>query len=124
MMIWIGLGGAVGAVSRYSLGVWIGQKAGSAFPWATLLVNLAGSILLGLLAGAEDYVPQVVTAMLGTGFCGAFTTFSTFGYETITMLQNKRYVQGVSYVISSVILGLAGAWAGYQFIHIVQVSHI
>ncbi|WP_106768459.1 fluoride efflux transporter CrcB [Paenibacillus faecalis] len=112
MMLWIGLGGIAGAVSRYSIGVWIGKKVEGSFPWATFFINLAGSVLLGFFTGCFDYLPETVYKMLGTGFCGAFTTFSTFGYEAVCLAANKRYTQAFSYVAGSVVLGLAGAWAG------------
>ncbi|UNK19891.1 fluoride efflux transporter CrcB [Paenibacillus sp. N3/727] len=112
MILWIGLGGIAGAVSRYCVGVWLGKKAQGTFPWATLLVNLVGSIILGFLAGYADHLSEAVYRMLGTGFCGAFTTFSTFGYEAVTLAGNKQYIQAFLYVLISVMLGLAGAWTG------------
>ncbi|MFC7681329.1 fluoride efflux transporter CrcB [Paenibacillus sp. GCM10028914] len=112
MIVWIGIGGIVGAVSRYGIGIWVGKRVGSSFPWATLLVNLVGSLLLGILVGTAERMPEMVYGLLGTGFCGAFTTFSTFGYEAITLAVNKHYVQALIYVITSVLLGLAGASIG------------
>ena len=112
MIFWIGIGGIAGALSRYCIGIWFRHRAGSPFPWATLLINLTGSLALGLLAGSEGHIPEDVYAILGTGFCGAFTTFSTFGYEAVTLAGSKRYKDAVLYVTLSVVLGLAGAWAG------------
>lgn len=112
MIVWIGIGGLVGAISRYCVGIWVGKRTGDSFPWATLLVNLLGSFILGLLIGSADYLPEWVYGILGTGFCGAFTTFSTFGYEAVNLAGSKRYVQAFLYVIISVILGFIGAWAG------------
>lgn len=112
MILWIGLGGIFGAISRYSIGVWLGKRAGGSFPWATLLVNVIGSFILGLLAGSAERIPEAMYSILGTGFCGAFTTFSTFGYEAVSLAGSKRYIQAFIYVILSLVLGLAGAWAG------------
>lgn len=112
MILWIGLGGIAGAVLRYSIGVWLGKRGQGTFPWATLFVNLVGSILLGFIVGYADHLPETVYRLLGTGFCGAFTTFSTFGYEAVTLAGNKQYIQVFSYVVISVILGLVGAWTG------------
>lgn len=112
MMLWIGLGGAAGAVTRYAAGVWLGNR-GSLFPWATLLVNAAGSLLLGLLAASESRMPGILYSMLGIGFCGAFTTFSTFGYEALSLAGEKRYKHAALYVIFTLILSMAFAWIGW-----------
>lgn len=112
MILWIGLGGVLGAIARYSVGIWIGKRAGGSFPWATLLVNVVGSFILGILAGSAERIPEVMYSILGIGFCGAFTTFSTFGYEAVSLAGNKRYTETLLYVFISLILGLAGAWAG------------
>ncbi|WP_054958114.1 fluoride efflux transporter CrcB [Paenibacillus dakarensis] len=112
MSLWIGLGGIAGAVSRYSIGIWLGKKGGT-FPWATFLVNMAGSFLLGLLAGSADRLPEATYTLLGTGFCGAFTTFSTFGYEAVTLAGQKLYMKAFTYVMMSVMLGILAAWIGY-----------
>lgn len=111
-MIWIGLGGAAGAVSRYAAALWLGKR-GSRFPWATLLVNAAGSLLLGLLAASESRLPGILYGVLGIGFCGAFTTFSTFGYEALTLTGEKRYKHAALYVISTLMLSIVFAWAGW-----------
>lgn len=112
MIMWIGLGGVMGAMSRYAIGWWLGKKGGR-FPWATLLVNASGSLLLGWLSAHESQFPAAVYGILGIGFCGAFTTFSTFGYESITLAGNKRYLHAFLYVMITLVLGFAGAWAGF-----------
>ncbi|WP_052759718.1 FluC/FEX family fluoride channel [Paenibacillus sp. DMB20] len=78
-------------MSRYAIGWWLGKKSGH-FPWATLLVNASGSFLLGWLSSQQSQLPASVYEILGIGFCGAFTTFSTFGYESIALAGNKRYL--------------------------------
>lgn len=108
----VGLAGALGALARYGLGVAVGVRS---FPWATLGINLAGCFLLALLlAGpaAERWSPTTNVA-LAVGFLGAFTTFSTFGYETLTLLRTDRAVSAVGYVAGSVAGGLACAALGY-----------
>ncbi|WP_151735965.1 fluoride efflux transporter CrcB [Paenibacillus tengchongensis] len=112
MIWWVGAGGILGALSRYGLGLYIGRKAGKRFPWGTLLINLAGSLLLGILAGSRGRLPEAVYLFGGTGFCGGFTTFSTFGYETMQLLERKRTAGAALYVLGSVLLGLAGAFSG------------
>ena len=98
----VALGAAVGAPLRYLTD----QALRSAFPFGTLTVNVAGSLLLGLLAGLA--VPPPVAALLGTGFCGALTTYSTFGWETLSLPRGRA----VLYVAVSIVAGLAAALAG------------
>ncbi|HEY0022786.1 MAG TPA: CrcB family protein [Longimicrobium sp.] len=84
----VALGGAAGAVARYGAGRWVGVPAGAGFPWATFGVNVAGSLLLGIvvaLVPPDD--PR--RALLAVGFCGGLTTFSTFGYETMVLWQHR-----------------------------------
>lgn len=114
MIIWIGLAGMLGAVLRYSLGRWISGSLRTAFPWGTWVINISGSLLLGLLYGWHQSasIPDEVWVIGGTGFCGAYTTFSTFGYETLGLMGQERYLRAVLYVISSVLLGVAASFAG------------
>ncbi|HVE45958.1 MAG TPA: fluoride efflux transporter CrcB [Acidimicrobiales bacterium] len=108
----IGLAGAFGAIARYRVGLAVGARS---FPWATLGINVAGCFLLGiLLAGpAVDRWPSSATAALGIGFLGAFTTFSTFGYEAFTLLHTGRAGSAVLYVLASMFGGLLAAGSGY-----------
>lgn len=90
-MIWyIAVGGATGSVARFLLGALVQQRAGGAFPLGTLLINITGSFLLALVMGyalATPAISREVRALLTTGFCGGYTTFSTFTYETMTLMQ-------------------------------------
>lgn len=109
---WIALAGAVGAVARYRIGVLIGVRA---FPWATLTVNVVGSFLLALLLagpGAGRW-SQVTTTSIAVGLLGAFTTFSTFGHETFTLLRTGRETTALAYVAVSLVGGLAATALGY-----------
>lgn len=113
--LYIALGGALGALARFSLGGWIATWAGAGFPWATLAINAAGSLFLGLLmqalpgSGAETGM----RALLAVGFCGSFTTFSTFGYEAVALLQRNAPGTAGAYVLASVGLGVLGVWTGF-----------
>jgi CrcB protein len=107
----VGLAGAAGAMARYGVNRAVGYRA---FPWATLSINVAGSFVLGvLLAGPGARWSTTVTTAVGVGFLGAFTTFSTFTYETIDLVRADRTAIAVAYVMSSLVLGLAAAAAGY-----------
>ncbi|PZE20891.1 fluoride efflux transporter CrcB [Paenibacillus xerothermodurans] len=114
-MIWlIGFGGAVGTLCRFYLGRWVNSKMKSQFPWGTWVINATGSFALGLLLSmhANEQISDLVWMVMGTGFCGAYTTFSTFGYETIQLVQQGEMAKAALYVVSSVLLGLWSAFVG------------
>ena len=103
--------GAVGALTRFGVGTAVGIRA---FPWATLGINVVGSFLLGLLLqAAPGRLGDDVRVALGVGFLGAFTTFSTFSYETVSMLRDGRAGAAVAYVAASLVLGIGAAAVGY-----------
>lgn len=105
------LGAAVGAPARYVVDKAVTARVAAGFPWGTLVVNLTGCLLLGLVSGAT--LPAGAVALLGTGFCGAYTTYSTFGYEAVSMAERARRRAALSYVLVSVVGGVALAAAGY-----------
>lgn len=118
-MIWLaGLGGIAGAIMRYSLGRYIMKRVHDdsphPFPLGTWVINISGSLLLGVLFALSkaELLSSVWWAVLGTGFCGAYTTFSTFGYETMQLITANKVRKACMYVISSVTLGLIAAWIG------------
>ena len=110
------LGGAVGALVRYLTGLVVQSRSPGAFPWAVLGVNIVGSLVLGGVAGAasEGTAPEWVLTLVGTGFCGALSTFSTFGFETVRLAEEGALrVAGLN-VVAHLALGLAacaGGWA-------------
>ena len=104
------VGGAVGAPLRYLADGWVSRRAGPALPWGTLAVNVAGSFLLGVLAAAS---PTWLITLGGTGLCGALTTFSTFSFETVRLLEEGRLRSALLNVLASVALGLAAAALGW-----------
>jgi CrcB protein len=115
-MVWyVALGSAVGGVARFLLGTLIQQRAGGTFPTGTLLVNVTGSLLLGFLLryalGSAAVSPET-RALLTTGFCGGYTTFSTFSYETIALLEEGQHQRAALYIALSVVLSLAACLAG------------
>ncbi|MGK5680497.1 fluoride efflux transporter CrcB [Actinoplanes sp. URMC 104] len=103
----VALGAAVGAPLRYLTDQALRRGT---FPVGTLTVNVAGSLLLGLLIGLP--APPALAALLGTGFCGALTTYSTFSLETLTLVRNGERRRAVTYVALSLALGLAAAALG------------
>jgi CrcB protein len=117
-MIWfVALGGAVGSVARFLLGGLVQQRAGGAFPIGTLIINISGSLLLAFLmdyALASPAISREVRAMITTGFCGGYTTFSTFSYETAKLIQDGDYRRAGLYIGLSMVVSLAGAFAGFS----------
>lgn len=110
----IGLGGALGAMARYGLSGWVQGMVDSTFPLGTLAVNVLGSFLLGFsLYLLESTAPTAeVRALVTMGFLGAFTTFSTFSYEALVLLEGGEWFRGGLYIGGSLILGLAGVLMG------------
>lgn len=115
MIVLMGLGGALGAWLRYSLGIWMMGKRSGYFPWATFAINLSGSMLLGYLAALHGagMLNEGWWLVGGIGFCGSYTTFSTFGYEAVTLMLQRRVRLSIAYVCTSAILGIVAAWAGF-----------
>jgi CrcB protein len=109
------LGALLGAPARYLTDRVIGTQHDSPFPWGTLAVNLTGCLILGALTGAA--ADTTVVALLGTGFCGALTTYSTFSFETLRLLEQRAYFYATTNVAVSVISGLGAALLGYTVAH-------
>jgi CrcB protein len=119
----LALGGGVGANARYwighSISEWQLRRFGAIeFPWATFAINVSGSIVLGFVAVAYLNHPDPGRRnwylLLGTGFCGGFTTFSTFSYETLKLMQDGKHWTAAGYVVGSVVAGLVGVWAAVK----------
>ncbi|MEZ5115329.1 MAG: fluoride efflux transporter CrcB [Candidatus Nanopelagicales bacterium] len=106
----VAIGAAVGAPARYLLDRAVMQRVTGAFPWGTLLVNVLGSLVLGLVLGAA--LPPPARLLLGVGFCGALTTFSTFGYETQRLLDGGARRTALLNVVVSVLACVAAVAAG------------
>ena len=110
------IGGAVGSLARLMVGMAIQQRFGLAFPVGTLVINITGSLLLGFIMRFvldTTAVTPVMRALLTTGFCGGYTTFSTFSYETVDLVRQGLYARAGVYVASSVTLGLVATVAGF-----------
>jgi CrcB protein len=114
--VWVCLGAALGAPARYLLDRAVQMRHDSVMPWGTMLVNVVGSLSLGLLLGISSGhdLPDAVTLALGTGLCGALTTYSTFSYETVRLLEDGARPQAGLNVALSLAAGLGAAVAGYS----------
>jgi fluoride exporter len=114
-ILYIALGGVAGTLSRYGLEGWIQSRAGTGFPVGTLTVNLSGTLLLGfilrLATGAAVISPDA-RAGLTIGFCGAFTTMSTFSYESVKLLNDGDYLRAAAYMGATIVGCLLAAVLG------------
>ena len=111
-VVLVAIAGAAGALTRYGVGLAVGVRS---FPWATLGINLTGSLLLGfvLAMSIERGWSETSVVPLSVGFLGAYTTFSTFSYETFTLVRTDRAPTALAYVLASVVGGVLVAAAGY-----------
>ncbi len=120
VLLYIALGGALGSVLRYLLGGAIQRMTHAGFPYGTLAVNIIGCFLIGVLIKLFINVEPApsLRALLVVGFCGGFTTFSTFTSETIGLAQSGAYVRASAYVVASVALCLAATGAGMAAVRV------
>jgi len=115
----IGIGGAAGSMARYAITLLLPKTAVTSFPVSTLLVNLLGSLLIGLLAGValrSQWMTQTGTALLAAGLCGGFTTFSAFALDGIRLLEAGAVLTALLYVSLSVVVGMVLCYAGYHLV--------
>jgi len=116
-LLFIAVGGAGGALSRYGLGRMM-SRFGPGFPWGTLCVNLVGSFIIGLLAGVQIHAAnsprmRLLMALSITGFLGAFTTFSAFSLESMSLLRQDKFALAGANVLANCVLGVLLAFAGF-----------
>lgn len=107
-------GAAVGAPLRYLTDRAVQARHDTVFPWGTFSVNVVGSLILGIVAGAASSaaVPHQVRLLVGTGFCGALTTYSTFSYETLRLIEQDAKLFAAANVVASIVAGLGGLFLG------------
>lgn len=114
--LWVGMGAWLGGVSRYYMSRLLAAKMGTLFPYGTFFVNVLGCLLIGFLSALAakrvGFFPPELRLLVAVGFIGAFTTFSTFGYETIQMVENGSWAMAATYVVGSVVVGLLAVYLG------------
>jgi CrcB protein len=114
-VLWVALGGGLGAVARLLVATWLATPG--RFPWATLFINIAGSLGIGLLFGyaqGHAWFEQWGRYLLMTGLLGGFTTFSAFSLETVALVHAGRPMAAGAYVIASIVLCIGAAWIGLR----------
>ena len=114
LVIFVGAG--LGGVTRYAMSVWIQDAAGAGFPWGTLIVNVSGSLLLTFVYAVLEgtTAPAEWRAFLGIGILGGYTTFSTFSYETVRLVQDGDWGRASAYVAASVLASVGAAMVGFS----------
>jgi CrcB protein len=120
-LVLVMLGAAVGAPCRWLLDQAVQARRERVFPLGTWIINVSGSLLLGAILGAAAFGPgsRELVALVGTGFCGGFTTYSTFGYETVRLAEDGAYLEAGLNVVSSLAAGLLAALAGWYLAKLV-----
>ena len=111
------LGGGLGSISRYLLSFYLTKNNVSNFPWATFIANSVGCLLIGLFFGyiqKNNLQNETLKLLLITGFCGGFTTFSTFSLENIQFIQNQNYNLAIIYTLASIFVGFLAVIIGFK----------
>jgi CrcB protein len=115
IVLWVAIGGGIGAAARHGVNVWSGRLLGTEFPWHTLIVNVLGCFIMGALTGlmAQKFnLGQEARAFLTTGILGGFTTFSAFSLDVALLVERKAMLAAGTYVAASVLLSIAAVFAG------------
>jgi CrcB protein len=118
LYIWIAIGSALGGISRYACSGLSARLIGETFPWGTFLVNVIGSFIIGFFATLTEpdgrfYMSSSTRQFVMTGFCGGFTTFSSFSLQTLNLIHDGEMVRAGANIGASVVCCLIAVWAGY-----------
>lgn len=113
-VLWVALAGSGGAVTRFVIDGEIRSRWGAEFPWATMMINVSGSLLLGWVTGLVlfDGSPTTLRLITGTGFCGGYTTFSTASFETVRLLQRASVWGAIGNAVGTTVLSVSAAGLG------------
>src|SRR6185312_7981351 len=118
--LWVAIGGALASMARYFIGGLVSEKTGGSFPWGTLVINVTGSFIIGILGALTvpegKMTPQArafATQLLITGVCGGYTTFSSFSLQTLNLLRDGEWFYAAGNILLSVILCLIAVWIGF-----------
>lgn len=113
-LVEVGAGGLVGAPARFLVDQVVNSRTRGVFPWGTYAINATGAFVLGLISGLALYqgLGHIPSAVIGTGFCGAYTTFSTFSWETVRLIEEGTPSAAIWNIAGSLVVGLAAAAAG------------
>lgn len=114
----VGVGGFIGSVARFLISRYFQENVASVFPWSTLIVNITGSLLIGIIFGISeksDLLSAEMRLFLAVGICGGFTTFSTFSNDAFILMRNQEWLRFVIYSSLSFFLGLMAVYAGRLF---------
>lgn len=119
--ILVAIGGALGSVFRYSIGILFSSFSLTTFPWGTLFVNITGSFLMGIVFFiSKDFLSEEFKLFLSVGLLGGYTTFSTFSLDVINMLFNKDYLLSILYILTSVFISIFFLLAGFLFMKLLN----
>jgi CrcB protein len=110
--LWVALGGALGSVSRFWLNGVIAERFVT-FPMGTLVINITGSFLIGVLGRLDSHTRAVATLLLMIGVCGGYTTFSSFSWQTLNLLRDREWLYAGGNILLSVILCMVAVWLGW-----------
>jgi CrcB protein len=125
VVLWVALGGAIGSAARYGVNIWSGRMFGTEFPWHTLIVNVLGCFVMGVLTemlALKLHLSHEARAFLTTGILGGFTTFSAFSLDFAYLVERKEVLAAGGYVLASVVLSLLAVLAGMSLIRTIYAA--
>jgi CrcB protein len=119
-LVAVGAGGLIGAPARFVVDQLVNSRTRGVFPWGTYVINATGAFILGLISGLVLYqgLGHLPSALIGTGFCGAYTTFSTFSWETVRLIEEGTPSAAIWNIAGSLVAGLLAAAAGMALAYI------
>jgi CrcB protein len=118
--LWVAIGGALGSVGRFWINGFVSEKVGATFPWGTLIINIGGSFVIGVIGSLaspegrmDSQTRQFATQFLMIGICGGYTTFSSFSLQTLNLLRDREWLYAGGNIVLSVVLCMIAVWLGW-----------